>query len=54
MNKVPGWAVQCYYEDEWVLECYEHTLMEALDQVKAYKKVHPNRNYRVVNLGVCK
>ena len=54
MNKIPEWAVEGYYEGVWLLECYEHTLMEALDQVKAYKKEYPNMKYKVVNEGVCR
>ena len=41
-------------QQKGLLECYEHTLMEALDQVKAYKKEYPNMKYRVVNVGVCR
>ena len=54
MNKVPEWAVQGYYEGVWLPECYEHTLMEALEQVKAYKKAYPNIKYKIVNVGVCR
>ena len=54
MNKASEWAVQGYYEGVWLPECYEYTLMEALDQVKAYKKVYPNMKYRIVNEGVRK